>query len=56
MVRERVFGLCAGYDDLNDFEQLREDPLLQTAAGVTEVMAGCSTLCRFENQQGQQVA
>jgi hypothetical protein len=33
MVAQRVYGLALGYEDLNDHEQLREDPLLQVLAG-----------------------
>ena len=31
LLRQRVFGLCQGYEDLNDHDQLRLDPALQTA-------------------------
>jgi len=31
LVRQRVYGLALGYEDLNDHEQLRRDPLLATA-------------------------
>jgi hypothetical protein len=54
LLRQRVFGLCQGYEDLNDHDQLRLDPALQTALdkrGKTAPMqAGASspTLCRFE--------
>lgn len=33
MVRQRVFGVAAGYEDLNDHEALRFDQALQTAVG-----------------------
>ncbi len=29
MLRQRIFGLCAGYEDLNDFDTLRDDGLFQ---------------------------
>jgi hypothetical protein len=32
MVAQRVCALALGYEDLNDHEQLREDPLLQVLA------------------------
>ena len=32
MVRQRVYALALGYEDLNDHEELRLDPALQTAA------------------------
>jgi Transposase DDE domain group 1 len=28
LLKQRVFGLCLGYEDLNDHDQLRHDPLL----------------------------
>ena len=36
MVAQRVYGLALGYEDLNDHEQLREDPLLMLLAGSTD--------------------
>lgn len=56
MIRQRIFGLCAGYEDLNDFNHLRNDPLFQTVSGTAQALAGASTLCRFENRQNRQVA
>ncbi len=41
MLRQRVYGLALGYEDLNDHDLLRQDPLLG-------VMAGKSTLNRME--------
>ena len=29
LVSQRVYGLALGYEDLNDHEQLRQDPLLR---------------------------
>ena len=51
MVSQRVYGLALGYEDLNDHEQLREDPLLMLLAGSAEPenrLAGKSTLNRLE--------
>jgi len=52
MVRQRVYGLVLGYEDLNDHEQLRHDPLLALLAGKEEIgqepLAGKSTLNRLE--------
>jgi hypothetical protein len=56
MVAQRVYGLALGYEDLNDHEQLREDPLLQVLAGKPEQegrLAGKSTLNRMELGEGQ---
>jgi hypothetical protein len=56
MVRQRVYGLALGYEDLNDHEQLRQDPLLGLMAGKTEPgsepLAGKSTLNRMELGNG----
>ena len=54
MVRQRVFGVAAGYEDLNDHEALRFDQALQTAVGQDDSLAGKSTLCRMEQQADRQ--
>ena len=33
MLAQRIYGLALGYEDLNDHEQLRSDPLLGLLAG-----------------------
>lgn len=51
MVAQRVYGLALGYEDLNDHEQLRHDPLLGLLAGQRDLdapLAGKSTLNRME--------
>jgi len=51
MVSQRIFGLALGYEDLNDHEQLRTDPLFGVLAGRSELdqpLAGKSTLNRLE--------
>ena len=53
MLQQRVYGICLGYEDLNDHERLRTDPLLQTALGRDQALASPSTLCRFENRMGR---
>jgi Transposase DDE domain group 1 len=56
MIRQRVYGLALGYEDLNDHEQLRQDPLLCAIAGKAqpgaEPLAGKSTLNRLELGSG----
>lgn len=49
LLRQRVYALGLGYEDLNDHDELRRDPALQTAVGRDVDMASASTLCRFEN-------
>ena len=67
ILAQRIYGLALGYEDLNDHEQLRQDPLLGVLAGkrdLGEPLAGKSTLnrlgadtgwfpCRGTLQQGQ---
>jgi hypothetical protein len=52
LVAQRVYGLALGYEDLNDHEELRKDPLLavlvEKADPVGELLAGKSTLNRLE--------
>jgi len=51
MLAQRIYGLALGYEDLNDQEELRKDPLLAVLAGkreITEPLAGKSTLNRLE--------
>jgi hypothetical protein len=51
LVRQRVYGLALGYEDLNDHEQLRHDPLLAVLAEAEDLsapLAGKSTLNRLE--------
>jgi len=49
MLRQRVFGLALGYEDVNDHAALRHDLALQTAAERDRALASPSTLSRFEN-------
>ena len=49
MLRQRVFALAQGYEDVNDHAALRHDLALQTAAERDRVLASPSTLSRFEN-------
>ena len=62
LVTQRVFGLCLGYEDLNDHDELRHDPLLALLVGKADptgndrirrrdkgkALAGKSTLNRLE--------
>jgi len=62
LVGQRVYGLALGYEDLNDHDELRRDPLLATLVGKVaptgahrlrdrdagEALAGKSTLNRLE--------
>lgn len=51
LLKQRIYGLALGYEDLNDHEQLRHDPLLALVAGQRDLgdpLAGKSTLNRME--------
>jgi hypothetical protein len=51
MLSQRVYALALGYEDLNDHEQLRTDPVFGILAGRSELdepLAGKSTLNRME--------
>ena len=51
LVRQRVYALALGYEDLTDHETLRRDPLLAVlaeAADLSAPLAGKSTLNRLE--------
>jgi hypothetical protein len=57
IVGQRIFGLVLGYEDLNDHDELRKDPVFQALAGKLapvlrsdcEALAGKSTLNRVEH-------
>jgi hypothetical protein len=55
LVGQRVFGIALGYEDLNDHDELRHDPLMAVLAGKLSArreecapVAGKSTLNRLE--------
>jgi hypothetical protein len=51
MLSQRIYGLALGYEDINDHEQLRTDPVFGILAGRDEMdvpLAGKSTLNRME--------
>src|SRR5215471_16478243 len=53
MVRSRVFGILAGYEDQNDHDTLRADPVFKLIADRSPTdadLASQPTLSRFENQ------
>jgi hypothetical protein len=52
MVRSRVYGILAGYEDQNDHDTLRADPVFKLVAGRSPNdgdLASQPTLSRFEN-------
>src|SRR4030095_10029820 len=56
MISQRIYGLALGYEDVNDHEQLRRDPLFGVLVGREELnkpLAGKSTLNRLEIGNGR---
>jgi hypothetical protein len=54
MLAQRIHGIALGYEDLNDHDTLRDDPLMAVLAKKTpaadDPLASSPTLCRFENR------
>src|SRR2546427_2705211 len=60
LIGQRVFGIALGYEDLNDHDELRHDPLMAVLAGKLTArrgdcapVAGKSTLNRLELSQDE---
>ena len=49
LLRQRVYGVIQGHEDLNDHHTLRHDTAMQTAVSVDATLSSSATLCRFEN-------
>ncbi len=56
LLRQRVYGIAQGYEDLNDHETLRQDLAWQTALERDSVLASDSTLCRLEQRVDRRAA
>ena len=56
LLRQRIYGLALGYEDLNDHDTLRLDLAWQTALERTDVLASDSTLCRLEQRVDRKAA
>lgn len=58
LLAQRIFGIALGYEDLNDHDTLRDDPLFavlaEKAPDPQAPLASSPTLCRFENRVGRQ--
>jgi hypothetical protein len=53
LLAQRIFGIACGYEDLNDHDTLRHDPLWQALAEydpAAQALASAPTLCRLENR------
>ena len=56
LLRQRIFGLAQGYQDLNDHDTLRHDLLWQSAVHRDTALASSPTLCRLEKRANRQSA
>ncbi len=56
MLRQRVYGLALGYEDLNDHDSLRDDLAWQTAVERDKPAASSPTLCRMESRADRETA
>jgi len=56
LLRQRIYALALGYEDLNDHHELRHDLAVQTAASRTAPLASPSTLCRWEQRADRNAA
>jgi len=54
LLRQRIYSICLGYEDLNDHTELRNDIAFQTAVDEEKTLASQSTLCRLENRISSQ--
>jgi hypothetical protein len=54
MLAQRIYGIALGYEDLNDHDELRHDPLFSVLADKApepgSALASSPTLCRLENR------
>ena len=50
LLRQRVYALCQGYEDLNDHDELRHDLAFQSVVEQDQVLGSSPTLCRLENR------
>ena len=54
MLRQRIYQIACGYEDVNDSDSLRANPAFKIVNGQCPEngndLASSSTLCRFENR------
>ena len=56
LLRQRIFGLALGYEDLNDHDTLRRDLAWQSALERDDELASSPTLCRLEARANRRAA
>lgn len=55
MLKQRIYAIAAGYEDVNDHDSLRNDLCFQTSVGREVSLASSATLSRFENSVDRKV-
>ena len=56
MLRQRIYAMAAGYEDLNDHDSLRRDTAFQTAVECDRDLSSSPTLCRLEQRADRETA
>ena len=56
LLRQRIYNIALGYEDLNDQQTLRNDTLIQSACEKDSTLASPPTLCRFEARAERETA
>lgn len=56
LLRQRIYGIALGYEDLNDHDTLRSDPAWQSAVERGDELASSPTLCRLEARASRATA
>ena len=52
IIMTRIFQICLRYEDVNDCDRLRKDPMMKLTvdkAGLDMELCSSATMCRFEN-------
>ncbi len=56
MVKQRIYGLALGYEDVNDQDKLRKDKAMIIATDQSHELASSPTICRLENAVNRRAA
>jgi hypothetical protein len=56
LLRQRIYDLAAGYEDLNDHDTLRHDLVWQSAVERDQPLGSSPTLCRLEARASRRSA
>jgi hypothetical protein len=56
LLRQRIYGIAAGYEDLNDHDALRHDLLWRSAVERDTALGSSPTLCRLEARASRRSA